>query len=264
MSPEEEQQAFQAYRDAVPGAVELLLAAHLPRLQGYARAHASPSFPLADAFQVACLGFLRALEKFDPTRGVRLMSYAEYWMDHFLIRDWDQKYRSAIRMPTSARQQLRKIDEELRVALLKTGRGLDDAELAERLEMKIERVRELRLAAKQMPHSLEEVLLRDEMDAVIRHHMIAAAERRTPESRLQDAQLEAELDPKLCEALKGLSGLERHVILLRVMASPPLTLKEIGAQIDLSGERVRQICQQGLMKLRHRLGGWWASHFLED
>jgi RNA polymerase sigma factor (sigma-70 family) len=224
---------------------EELIGRFLPFVSALARRHRADGLEHVDLVQEGCVGLLRALARFDPTRGVPFPGYATWW-----IRQAVQEARSdfvrPFRLPPKALRQLARLKSEHERVYARERREPDTRELAERADVELGQAEAL-LAAEARTRSLDEPVLGTEGEVGTLGDLLA-----DPVSA--DAYEEV-LDALAGEQLRALLGRlterERDVVAARFgFGRPPERLVEVGERLGVSAERVRQIEDRALAKLR--------------
>ena len=245
LSAEEEQTLARAARAGDADARRRLSEANLRLVVSVAKRYAGRGVPFLDLIQEGNLGLMKAAEKFEPDRGFKFSTYATWWIRQSITRAIADQGRT-IRIPVHLVEHINRVRKTAGELLRKNGREPTAEEIAVRLEMEPDRVREL-LQLAQEPVSLE-TPVGEEEDAHL-EDFIQDEEAGIPVDEAGRQLLRREL----MSVLKSLTPREERVITLRFGLDDgrPRTLEELGKEFNVTRERIRQIEAKALRKLRH-------------
>jgi RNA polymerase sigma-32 factor len=252
LSAEEELTLARRFRDDDDlDAARTLVLAHLRLVVAIARGYLGYGLPHADLIQEGSVGLMKAVKRFDPERGVRLVSFAVHWIKaeihEFILRNWRM-----LKIATTKAQ--RKLFFNLRSLRQDHGSMSEEAvrNVAEQLQVKPEEVREMETRMYGQEISLEPAVGEDD-EAYSPIAYLSSGEGE-PSDILETTQLERLHTEALREALDSLDDRSRRIIEARwLVEDRAVTLHELADEFGVSAERVRQIEARALQKMRERI-----------
>ena len=254
ISPEEEVLLAQKIKQGDQAALERLTKANLRFVVSVSKQYQNQGMSLPDLINEGNLGLIKAAQRFDETRGFKFISYAVWWIRQSILQALAEQSR-IVRLPLNKIGSLNKINKAYARLEQEYERTPNPEEVASELDITDAEVREsMRHSGKHL--SMDAPLATDEDNTM--YDFMRSEETTTPEAELMYESLRMEINraistltPKESDILKMFFGLD---------GNPPMTLDEIGEQFDLTRERVRQIKEKAIRRLKHTS----RSHILKS
>lgn len=245
LTPDEEVTLAQRIREGDQLALEKLTKANLRFVVSVAKQYQNQGLSLGDLINEGNLGLIKAAQRFDETRGFKFISYAVWWIRQSILQALAEQSR-IVRLPLNRVGSLNKISKTFSELEQKFEREPSPEELAEVLEVTTNEVVDtLKISGRHV--SMDAPFVQGEDNTLL--DVLENDGEGTPDSGLMNDSLRREVQ----RALSTLTQREADVITLYfgLNGEHPMTLEEIGEKFDLTRERVRQIKEKAIRRLRH-------------
>jgi RNA polymerase primary sigma factor len=245
ISREQEVLLAQRIRENDQEALDTLVRSNLRFVVSVAKKYQNQGVSLSDLINEGNLGLIRAAHKFDETKGIKFISYAVWWIRQAILQALAEQSR-IVRVPLNRAGTLHRIGKRASALLQELGREATHAEIADGMELTEEEVAKT-MAISQTHLSLDAPMTPGEDNRLLDY--LPDNVNPTPD----EETFEKALTESIAEALSGLK--EREAKILRLYfgldGAEPMTLEQIGAVLNITRERVRQIKEKALSRLRH-------------
>lgn len=227
-------------------ALKKLTEANLRFVVSVAKNYQGQGLPLTDLINEGNLGLIKAAERFDETRGFKFISYAVWWIRQSILQALAEHSR-IVRLPLNRVGTINKVNKIAQSLEQGFERAPNEVEIAEKLEMKPEEVSDTIMMSKRH-NSLDAPFRNGEKNSLI--DVVENEGQESPDNDLMSESLKNEISA----ALDTLKERERKIISMYfgIDREYPLTLDEIGKQFSVTRERIRQIKEKAIRRLRHK------------
>ncbi len=246
LPPKEEIELTRRIRKGESSALHRLVKANLRFVISVAKGYQGQGLPLQDLISEGNLGLIKAAQRFDETRGFKFISYAVWWIRQSILQALAEQSR-VVRLPLNRVGAINKVGRVLEQLEKQYGREPSMHEVADNTEMTEYEVADvLKTSARHL--SLDEPFKEEERNNLL--DVLESDKYAPPDDSLMQESLKEEIDkvlttlmPREAEIVRLYFGLEGH---------RPLNLEEIGEHFQLTRERIRQIKEKALRRMRHR------------
>jgi RNA polymerase primary sigma factor len=245
LSPEQEVELAIRIKRGEHNALEILTKANLRFVVSVAKQYQNQGLSLGDLINEGNLGLIKAAKRFDETRGFKFISYAVWWIRQSILQALAEQSR-IVRLPLNRVGALNKIGKAFSNLEQEFEREPSAAEIAKELDMDASDIAEtLKVSGRHV--SMDAPFAQGEENRLI--DVIQNDQQPSPDFQLMSDSLKKEIE----RALSSLSQREAEVLSLYfgLNKEHPLTLEEIGERFNLTRERVRQIKEKAIRRLRH-------------
>ncbi len=245
ISREEEAELARRIRVGEQEALDKLVRSNLRFVVSVAKKYQNQGVSLSDLINEGNLGLIRAAHKFDETKGIKFISYAVWWIRQAILQALAEQSR-IVRVPLNRAGTLHRIGKRANSLLQELGREATHAEIAEGMDITEEEVAKT-MSISQVHLSLDAPMSPGE-DSRLLDYLPDTVNPTPDEQTFEKALTEA-----IQDSLGGLKERESRILRLYfgIDGSDPMTLEEIGSLLGITRERVRQIKEKALSRLRH-------------
>jgi RNA polymerase primary sigma factor len=247
ITPEEEVELARKIKNGDKKALERLTRANLRFVISVAKQYQNQGLTLSDLINEGNIGLIKAAQRFDETRGFKFISYAVWWIRQSILQALAEQAR-IVRLPLNKIGTINKINRAFSELEQKYERPPSAEELAEFLEVSVEDIKQS-LANSNRHLSMDAPLSDDDENSSSLYDVLPNDELNNPEKNLVKDSLRKDIE----RSLSTLTSRESEVVRLfyGLNGRYPLSLEEIGEQFDLTRERVRQIKEKAIRRLKH-------------
>ena len=247
ITAEEEVELARKIKDGDQAALEKMVKANLRFVVSVSKQYQNQGLTLPDLINEGNLGLIKAAQRFDETRGFKFISYAVWWIRQSILQALAEQSR-IVRLPLNKIGSINKINKAFATLEQKFERPPNADELAEMLDLTPQEVKQsLRNAGRHV--SMDAPLKDGDESSSNMYEVLQSGDSPSPEKGLMTESLRREIE----RSLSTLTTREADVVRLYfgLNGKHPMTLEEIGERFDLTRERVRQIKEKAIRRLKH-------------
>jgi len=259
LTREQEKELAKRIRKGDEHALHELVKANLRFVVSIAKQYVNQGLSLADLINEGNLGLIKAAHRFDEKRGYKFISYAVWWIRQAMLQALAEQSR-IVRLPLNRAGTLYRIGKAARELDQELGRNPEVEEIAEKLNLPQDEVRDtMQIANSHL--SLDASFNNDEDENSLIDYL-ADEDQESPDEMTYTNALSEDMQ----KALSTLTERERTILTLYygLNSEEPLTLEEIGNRMNLTRERIRQIKEKAIMRLRHSSRSKYLKGYVED
>ncbi len=258
LTREEEQELARRVQKGDQEALDQLVRANLRFVVSIAKQYANQGLSLEDLINDGNLGLIKAAHRFDPERGYKFISYAVWWIRQAMLQSLAEHSR-IVRLPLNRAGTLYRIGKVARQLDQELGRAPTPEEIAERLDISPQEVEETMSIAN--THVSLDDPYSDEKDDNALVDYLTDENQPSPDEPTWERALSEDME----KALATLSEREQKILRLYfgLGGQEPMTLEEIGREMGLTRERIRQIKEKAIQRLRHSTRARYLEGYIE-
>ena len=230
-------------------AARQLVMSHLRFVVHIARSYSGYGLPLGDLIQEGNIGLMKAVKRFDPTMGVRLVSFAVHWikaeMHEFILRNW-----RIVKIATTKAQRKLFFNLRSRKKKLSWMTNEEIAAVAEDLGVDVKTVRQMEGRLASTDTAFDAPVSEDEDSSYLSPSAYLEDHSADPAVQLEEANWEEDSQRRLLSAMNALDERSRDILARRWLADEKATLHELAAEYSVSAERIRQLEKNAMKKIR--------------
>ncbi len=246
ISAQEEVELAQRIREGDTNALDRLVKANLRFVVSVSKQYQNQGLTLPDLINEGNLGLIKAAQRFDETRGFKFISYAVWWIRQSILQALAEQSR-IVRLPLNKIGSINKINKTFSTLEQKYGRQPTPEEIAEELDITLNEVKQSMKIGNR--HVSMDAPMGDDDDSSSMYEVMTSDDSPRPDNELMMDSLRKEIS----RSLDTLTMRESDVLMLYfgLNQNHPHTLEEIGEKFDLTRERVRQIKEKAIRRLKH-------------